>query len=101
MGQSLHGGQVRLVGQGKHGGQGRQLGQGVREVRGGVGGDRWVGGDRGSEFLIGKFLVGKSSGHLGKLSKSICKKHMEFSICLLTPPPLRYGKLATFFPSLK
>ena len=32
----------------------------------------------------------------GKLSKSICKKHMEFSICWLTPPPPNIWKICNF-----
>ena len=34
-----------------------------------------------------KKLLRRRHSHLGKLSKSICRKHMEFSICWLIPLP--------------
>ena len=53
-----------------------------------------------SKIII--FFVTAFGYHLGKLSKMICKKHMEFFICWFDPlPPLTYGKSATFFISLK
>ena len=48
------------------------------------------------------FLVTKNNFSLGKLSKIICKKHMEFSTCWLTPLlPTNIWKICNFFLSLQ
>ena len=49
--------------------------------------------------ILALAIVWAKERFLGKLSKIICKKHMEFFICWLNPPPpppLTYGKSATF-----